>query len=141
MTFKFPEPAMYELLKPLVTGGDVFRKKAPKNQRGLFIVYQRIDRADFGKQVLNRSAGTPGTAQAFIQVDTYGEDAGAVDDLSTSVEYTLDGYSGIVYHGGNSPQDSVTMDVSLQNETDTVDQTDEPSLFRNSAVYLVTYKQ
>lgn len=143
MTFKYPEPAIFELLKTLVANEAVFWEAAKPNQPGPFIVYQQVDSDQFGKRVLNRSAGQAGTVQSYIQIDCYGTTPAEKKALGKLVEYTLDGYEGTVYHGSNSPQDSVVIGgISKQDgETDFVDRTDEPLLFRNSAVYLVTYNQ
>lgn len=142
MTYKYVEPAIFELVKNLVDDDKAFWMRAPQNVTGDFIVYQRVDRQDFGKNILNRTAGTPGKAQAYIQIDAYATDPDTAKALGASIEYTLDGYNGTVYHGTDSPQASVVIGgITLQNDVDLVDQTDEPLLFRNSAVYLVTYNQ
>lgn len=143
MTFKFPEPAIYELLKSLVSGNKVYWEAAPPNEAAPFIVFQEVDSSLLGKRVLNRSAGQAGLVQSYIQVDCYGVSPGTKKALGKLVEYTLDGYSGTVYHGNDSPQESVIIGgISKQDgEFDVVDRTDEPLLFRNSAVYLVTYNQ
>ncbi len=142
MTFKFVEPALFELVKDLVADEKAFWMRAPDNETGPFIIYQHVDRDQFGKNVLNRTPGQPGKVQAYIQIDCYAQVIDVTKALGASVEYALDGYSGTVYHGTDSPQDSVVIDaIALQNDVDLVDQTDEPLLFRNSAVYLVTYNQ
>lgn len=141
MTFKYVEPAIFELVESLASG-NAFWLAAPPNQAAPFIIYQGVDGDTFGKNVLNRSAGQAGTVQAYIQVDCYGLTPTVAKELAKAVESTLDGYSGTVYHGTDSPQDSVVIGgISLQNDVDIVDRTDEPLLFRNSAVYLVTYNQ
>lgn len=142
MTYKICEPALFSLLKGLVAGEKVYSLRAPQSEKGPFIIYQRIDRDQMGKNHLHRSAGQPGTVQAFMQVDAYAQDLGAAQALGALIEYTLDGYSGTVYHGNNSPQDFVVIGgITLQNDTDLLDETDEPLLFRHSSVYLVTYNQ
>lgn len=143
MTFKYPEPAIFELLKNIVADESVYWEAAPPNKQGDFIVYQQIDSDQFGKRVLNRTTGQAGIVQSYIQIDCYGTTPAAKKVLGKLVEYTLDGYQGTVYYGDNSPQDSVVIGaISKQDgETDFVDRTDEPLLFRNSAVYLVTYNQ
>lgn len=143
MTFKFVEPAIFELLKALVADENVFWLAAQPNQNAPFIVYQEVDTDQFGKPVLNRAAGQPGTVQSYIQVDCYAAAPDIAKALGKSVEYTLDGYSGTVYHGTDSPQESVVIGAITKQPgaLDLVDRTDEPLLFRNSAVYLVTYNQ
>lgn len=142
MTYKIVEPAIYELLKGLVTGQKVYRLVAPQGENGPFIVYQRIDRDMFGKNHLNRQAGQPGTVQAFVQVDSYAKETDVAAALGAQVEFTLDGYSGTVEYGNDSPKDSIVIGgITLQNEVDLLDETDEPFLFRHSAVYLITYNQ
>ena len=130
------ERGIYELLKNLA-GGRVFLLQAEKNCAAPFIVFQRTDSERW------RGINSPsGMAQAYIQVDAYAKDAYTAKDLALEVESILDGHRGVVYHGNGSPQDFVRIaGVSLQNDFDTLDQTDEPVLFRNTAVYLVTYEQ
>jgi len=142
MTYKICEPAIHELIKTLVAGEKAYWLAAPPNTPGPFLIFQEIDSDQFGKPVLNRTPGTPGTVQAFIQIDAYADAPAEAKALGKSVEYTLDGYSGTVYHGPNSPQESVVIGaITKQNDIDLVDRTDEPLLFRNSAVYLVTFNQ
>lgn len=142
MSVKYVEPALFELLKTLVGNDDdgdpkCYVMKAPQNETGPFIIIQRVDSDRF-----RHINGPSGIAQAFMQVDAYGESYYAVKDLAASIESALDGYSGTVYYGSNSPQDSVSIGgITLQNDVDLLDQTEEPTLHRNSAVYLVTYNQ
>lgn len=142
MTFKICEPAIFELIKTLVASEKAYWLAAPPNTPGPFLIFQEIDSNQFGKPVLNRTPGQPGTVQAFMQIDAYAATPAESKALGKSVEFTLDGYSGTVYHGSNSPQDSVVIGaITKQNDIDLEDRTDEPLLFRNSAVYLVTYNQ
>lgn len=139
--FKYPEPAIYELVKGLVSN-NAFWMAATPGQAAPFIVYQQVDGNTLGKAVLNRSAGVAGKAQSYIQVDCYATDPQSAKTLGKSVESTLDGYAGTVYYGDDSPQNSLVINgITYQNDIDLVDRTDEPLLFRNSAVYLVTYNQ
>lgn len=143
MTFKFSEPAIFELLKTLVADESVFWGAAPPNQKADFIVYQEVDTDKMGKFILNPSPGQAATVQSYIQVDCYSETALGAKTLGKLVEFTLDGYENTVYYGGNSPQDFVVIGSISKQDGDAmlVDRTDEPLLFRNSAVYLVTYNQ
>lgn len=143
MTLKIVDPAIYELLKPLIgTDTDGAKKlyalKAPQNVEPPFIVFQEVDSQRF--RHLN---GPSGPAQAFFQIDAYALLPYDAKRLGADIELALDGYRGIVYHGDNSPQDEfVDIDgISYQNGSDLPDQTDEPFLYRRLAVYLVTYKQ
>lgn len=141
MTYKTCEKAIFEKLKNLANG-DVFALRAPDNHAGPFIIFQRIDRDNSMKQHVNQTAGVAGTVQALIQIDAYDPEYYAAKDLGASIESILDGFSGTVYHGSESPQDFVEISgIALQNDVDILDQTDEPLLFRSSATYLVTYKQ
>ena len=138
---KYCERAIYELLKALA-GGKVYAMQAPHNAPGPFVIFQRIDSERPGKATLNRTAGQGGLAQATIQIDAYAASYFAAKDLGVQIETILDGYRGTVYYGTNSPQESVRIaGVTLQNDSDLFDQTDQPNLFRNSATYLVTYQQ
>jgi len=141
MTYKTCEKGIYELIKTLAST-NVFAMRAPDNQAGPFIIFQRVDRDNLTKNTLNRTAGVAGVVQAVIQIDAYAAGYYDAKELGASIEFLLDGYSGTVYHGEDSPQDFVEIGgITLQNDGDIIDQTDQPLLFRNSATYLVTYKQ
>lgn len=113
----------------------VYALRAPQNATAPFVVYQRISRENW------RSINEPsGIAQALMQVDTYATTYFEAKTLAASIETILDGFRGIVYYGNDSPQDMVRIaGISLQGDTDILDQTDEPFLYRVSASYLVTY--
>lgn len=133
---KLCEPAIYELLNGLASG-NVYFMRAPQNSTGPFIIIQRTDSERW--RAIN---GPSGVAQAFIQIDAYASEYIAAKELGAQIESILDGYAGTVYHGNNSPQDFVEIGgITLQNDTDIFDQTDEPFLFRSSADYLVTFNQ
>ena len=136
MALKIVERGFYTLIAALASG-KVYAMKAPQNVQGDFIIYQTIDSDRF------RSINNPsGIAQAIIQVDCYSNDYLSAKELRAELEETLDGYSGRVSYGSDSPQDFVDIEgISLQNESDVFDQTDEPFLYRNFATFLVTYKQ
>ncbi len=133
---KIVEQGIYELLKGLA-GGEVTFMRAKDKAPGPFIVLQRVDGTRW------RSINKPsGMAQASVQVDCYAGDYLAAKTLAADAEGILDGYRGTVYYGPDSPQEAVRIGgISLQNEVDLFDQTDEPFLYRHSAVYLVTYEQ
>lgn len=142
MTFKYVEPAIYELLKNVIDVNSVCWMKAPDNKTPPFIIYQQVDSNEFAKNTLNRAAGETGKVQAFIQVDSYDTSPSTAKENAKAIEEILAGYSGTVYYGTDSPQNSVEISaISMQNDVDTIDETDEPSLHRNSAVYLITYQQ
>lgn len=130
------EYAVHELLSGLA-GGRVYAMMAPQNVTAPFIVFQRVSGDRW------RSINTPlGIAQVEIQVDCYADEYYAMKSLADSVENILDGYRNTVYYGLGSPQDSVRIaGITLQNESEIFDQSDEPFLFRHTARYLVTYEQ
>ncbi len=133
---KIVEPAIYELLKTLASG-NVFFLRAPQNSTGPFIIIQRTD-SDRWRHI----NGPSGTAQAHIQIDCYDGLYISAKTLAAAVESILDGYTGLVYYGTNSPQQVVEIrGVSLISDHDNLDQTDEPVLYRNISTFLVTYKQ
>lgn len=133
---KLVEPAIYELLKNLA-GGKVYALAAPDGENGPFIVFQRVDSERW--RDIN---GPSGIAQAHIQIDSYAEKYYDAKALGASIEVILDGYRGTVSYGTDSPQNTVAIaGITLQNDVDITDQTDEPILFRNAATYLVTYHQ
>lgn len=132
------ERAIFELLKPLVAAGSVYGLRAKKNAAAPFIVYQRIGSTRLGEHLQGRAH----LAQADVQVDVYANDYFAAKDLAATIESTLAGYRGTVYHGNASPQEFVKIaGVTVQGDSDLLDETDEPLLYRNTAVYTVTYEQ
>lgn len=133
---KYPEPALVELLNNLAPG-KVYMMRAPQNETGPFIIIQRVD-SDRWRSI----NGPSGMAQANIQIDSYAKKYTTAKDLGAQVESILDGYKGVVYYGDESPSEFVRIaGASLQNDIDIPDQTDEPFLFRNSMVFLITYEQ
>jgi hypothetical protein len=131
-----PDYGLYELLKSLA-GGRVYLLIAKQNETAPFIIIQTV----FSERW--RDINDPsGMAQASIQVDCYGLTFMEAKQLSGQVEAILDGYRGTVSYGASSPQSTVRIGgISLQNEFDTIEQTEEPRLFRNTSTYLVTYQQ
>lgn len=134
---KFCEPGIYEILK-LIAGGAVYPKRAPQGATGPYVIYQRVDGERW------RSINGPsGTAQAFIQVDTYAPRFYQAKKIASDIEAILDGYRGTVavpagdYYAAHDLEIS---GISLQSEVDFEDKTDVPTLFRDSKTYLVTYK-
>lgn len=131
-----PEGAIYELLKN-EAGGKVYAMFAPQDTAAPFVIFQRQS----GERWRSLE-GQSGLAQVEIQIDSYAGDFYSMRDLADSIETILDGYRATVYYGSNSPQNSIRIaNISLQSESDIFDQTDEPFLFRNSAVYLVTFEK
>lgn len=130
------EKAIYTKLSDLA-GGKVYPIRAPDNETDDFIIFQRTDSARW------RSVNAPsGMAQAFIQVDCYSKSYYNAKELAGIVESRLDGFRGTVGYGSDSPQDSVRIGgISLQNDVDLYDQTEEPFLYRNTMSFLVTYEQ
>jgi hypothetical protein len=129
------EKAIYEILKNKA-GGRVYALRAPQNATTPFIVYQRVSSERW------RSINNPsGIGQATIQIDCYGSTIYSAKELAVDIENLLDGYSGNVTITGSSPQDVVVVGgVTLQNDVDIIDDTDEPMLYRNIARYLFTYE-
>lgn len=135
------EKAIFELLKdhvPAVSGiKQVFALRAPDNSKGPFIIFQRTDGGRW-----RHINGPSGMAQVSTQIDVYSPGYYSAKGIAAAVEDTLDGFKGIVYHGADSPQEFVRIaGISLENETELLDETDQPLLYRHSASYLVTYEQ
>lgn len=129
------EKAIYELLKTKA-GGRVYAMRAPQNSAAPFIVYQRIGSTRW--RCINNPSGV---GQADVRIDVYDTTFYGSKELAVDVEETLDGYSGSVIITGDSPQDVVVIGgISLQDDVDIIDQTDQPMLYRNSATYLITYE-
>jgi len=130
------EYAIFELLDGLA-GGRVYALRAPQNVTTPFIIFQRT-----GGDRWRNINGPSGMAQVEMQIDCYADDFYASKSLADSVENILDGYRNTVYYGSGSPQSSVRIaGITLQSESDILDQTDEPFLYRNTSRYLVTYEQ
>lgn len=133
---KIVEYAIFELLDGLA-GGRVYALKAPQNVTAPFVVFQRVGGERW------RSINDPsGIAQVTIQIDCYASDYFTMKTLSNDVENILDGYANTVYYGSSSPQDSVRIaGCSLRGETEILDQSDDPFLYRNTMNFLVTFEQ
>jgi hypothetical protein len=128
------EKAIYELLKTFASGR-VYALRAPQNATTPFIVFQRT-----GSERWRSINGPSGVGQALMQIDVYADTIYAAKELAVDIEESLDGYSGNVTISDDSPPDVVVIGgISLQDDVDLIDQTDEPLLYRNSATYLVTY--
>jgi hypothetical protein len=128
---KLIEKAIYELIKTLA-GGNVFAMRAPDKAEGPFIIFQRIDSTRWDS--IN---GTGGMIQAQIQIDAYAKGYYEAKTISAQIEGILNKYSGSVTH------DSIVYKIAgvrVQNDVDIFDDTDQPYLFRNSAVYSVTFE-
>ena len=135
------ETALFTLLKNLIPqeeGKDqIFFLRAPDKAKGPFIIIQRLD-GDRWRSI----NGPSGMAQASFRIDCYSPGFYDLKAISNAVEETLDGYKGIVYHGNDSPQGYTRIaGISLTTETELLDETDDPLLYRHSATYLVTYEQ
>lgn len=133
MTMISAEQAIYELLKNLA-GGKVYDNRGKQGDT-TFIVIQRR-----GSERWRHLRGPAGWAQADIIIDAYAPTARERKDLALQIEDLLDGFDGNVTIPGDSPQQIVNIGFSLQDDLDTIDQTAEPFLYRNSATYLATYK-
>jgi len=130
------EPAIYQKIKTAVGHSRVYPLRAPQNATAPFIVYQRSN-SDRWRSINNPS----GIAQATMQIDVYAATFEEIRSISSTIEQSLDGFNGLVYYGTNSPQDFVEIGATLQDDFDTLDSTDEPLLYRNSATYTITYTQ
>lgn len=132
---KIVEYAIYEKLKELCSG-KVYALRAPDNTVGDFIIFSRTDTENW------RSINNPsGIAQATIQIDCYGKTYYTTKAIASSVETILDGFSGVVPYGSNSPQDTITLNATMQGAADLYDQTDEPFMYRVTMDFLVTFEQ
>ena len=129
---KLVEPAIYELLKNL-SDGRVYAMRAKQNSATPFIIFQKTD-----SERIRAINGPSGLVQAYIQVDCYDKGYYTAKTLAAQIETLLDGYRGTVYYDDTFVK---IAGISLQNELDIIDQTDDPLLFRNTASYLVTYHQ
>lgn len=115
----------------------IYPLRAPQNATTPFIIYQRTSAERW--QGINR---TSDIAQANIQIDVYADTYNSAKEISGQIQELLASYRGVVYYGTDSPQEFVSIKgVSVQSDFDTLDQTEEPFLYRNSTDYLTTYGQ
>ena len=128
---KLVEYSIYELLSGLLNG-DVYAQRAPQNKTE-FIVFSRVSSQRW------RCINSPsGMAQATIQIDCYSKGYYTSKAIGADVENILDGYRGVVVHNAESIR---VAGISLQDDIDLQDQTQEPFLYRNMLTFLVTYEQ
>lgn len=140
---KIPEPAIHHLLKTLADGA-VFAKRAPDKQAPPYIIFQRIDREQWAH--IN---GQSKKAQALFQIDCYAEGyysskglAGRAEALLVAITSKTEITHDEIDLDGGETQSTVTLaGISLQNDVDLLDETDEPVLDRVSQTYLVTFYQ
>lgn len=132
------ERALYQKLTAITeVSNRIYALRAPQNVTAPFIVYQRVS-SDRWRSI----NGPSRMVQATMQIDVYAQKFSEVKDLALAVEQLLDGFRGEVAYGSDSPQDTLRFaGISLVNDVDILDQTDEPLLYRVSADYLVTYEQ
>lgn len=132
------ERAIYaKLLTVPIPGNRVYHLRAPQNSTAPFVIYQRTA-SDRWRHI----NGPTGMVQVTMQIDTYAETSYAARDLAALIEAALDGFSGTISYGTDSPQSTLRIGgISCQSDFDLIDQTDEPFLYRVSADYLVTYEQ
>jgi hypothetical protein len=133
------ERALFEKLKSanLVADDKIYALRAKQGDTGPFIIYQRIS-----SERWRHINGPTGMVQAMMQIDIYTGDYNETKALALQVETLLDGFRGTVAYGGDSPRATLRFGgISLQNDVDIFDQTDEPFLCRVSQDYLITYEQ
>lgn len=129
--------AVYNLIKTAVPAHGVYEILAPQGTAAPFVVYTCVSEARW-----KHLQGPSGMAQDLFQIDVYGATSAAARALAATIETALDGFSGLVYHGANSPQDSVRIGgVSKTGGFSLLDQAEEPFLYRASGDYLVTYER
>jgi len=139
---KIIERSFYELLKGLA-GGAVYMMRAPDKAAGPFLIVQRVD-SDRSYDSINTAGGI---AKAYIQVDAYHPKYYGAKTLSGQVEAILNKFRGVVNvtyladDGSTVNEAQNIAGISLQNDVDIFDDTDQPYLFRNSNVFIVTYYQ
>lgn len=126
------EKALFSLLDAVLEG-KVFAMRAPQNLAPPFIVFQSTNTAEW--RSLN---GPSGIAQTTIQIDCYDEKYYDAKELAEQVRNALDGFSGdVVYASETTSFGGISFDSGF----DVLDETDDPTLFRSSASYLVTHDQ
>lgn len=133
---KTVEKGVYELLKGLASG-QVYALRAPSGVTGPFIVFQRVASIRLGEHL----QGPAHLTDATIQVDVYANDFYTAKDIRAQAETILAGYIGPVYYGDGSPQEFVKISsVTVQGDSDLMDETADPLLYRNSTLYNIMYE-
>lgn len=115
---------------------DIFAMRAPDGQLPPFVIYQRTNNDKW------RSFNGPaGITQALYQVDSYAATANDANDLAKKIDDYIDGFRGtVVYDDTTSPVGQIKFaSITQQNDLETIDETDEPLLYRVAASYLVTF--
>ena len=132
---KLIEHAIYQMLKHLANG-NVHPLRAPDNHADDFIIFQRID----GERTRSIS-GPTNLADVRIQIDCYSKSYYTAKGMAVEAEAALDGFQGAVVVNEDTSESVRIWSVSLQNEADSVEQTEEPVLYRNISTYLITYEK
>lgn len=115
----------------------IFASVAPPNTTKNFVTFQRIE-----GQRWRSINGPSGVVQAKMQIDSYAEKYSDTKSIAALIEAALDGFTGVVGYGTDSPQAKIKfLGISCQNDVDIFDQTDQPFMHRVSADYLVTFEQ
>jgi len=138
------ERAIYAKLMTIAFSGNspasdnrLYHLRAPQNSPAPFVIFQRTA-SDRWRHI----NGPTGMVQVTMQIDTYAETSYSARELAELIEGALDGFSGVISYGSNSPQSTLRIGgISCQSDVDLIDQTDEPFLYRVSADYLITYEQ
>ena len=124
------EQAIFELIETF-TPERCYLLVAEQDANTPFSVMQRLTGTRFGSL-----KGPSGLEQARIQIDVYDESIYEAKRVGKQIQELLDGYKGTV----TTPDGDMRIGgCSLEFNADLVDQTDDQKLFRNQAVYLVTF--
>jgi hypothetical protein len=124
--------AVYELLKSYASGR-VYNLRAPQNETAPFIVFNVLE-----TESDSALEGLTDYWTARLQVDVYSETIADAREISAQIVESLGSYQGIVYYGDGSPKDSISLVMIHEKESELIDQTDEPLLYRSSGEWNLT---
>lgn len=124
--------AVYELLKDYADGR-VHNLRAPQNVETPYLVFSVSP-----TETDNTLTGSSGYWSSTLQIDIYSHIISDIRDIQAQISAALENYNGIVYYGSGSPKDSISIVLTHNSESEFIDQTDEPFLYRSSGNWSIT---
>jgi len=121
---------------PGFTGGNaaIYALAAPQKATDPYIIYQRTDTPDPFRDINNNST----MQQALFQIDVYAGGYFEGKAITRDLMLALKGFSGEVTHDEGV---TVIRAVSCENSSDTLDETDDPRLYRTINSFLISFHE
>jgi len=116
-------------------GQRIFPGKLPQGTVRPSVVYNRVS-----GQGDHHMEGPSGLTSTRFQVDSWAQTLDAAASLANLVKAVLDGFSGTVAYGSNSPQDSIYIGGVFY-DTEREDYDDVPKLNRMSRDYVIWFNE